>query len=319
MMAKAFKVQDLGDLKAEIMQLRTRKSQLLDTLRKLERERNQNRAARDELNQVASENFGQVKELKALRDKNNRAIQELKAVRRSVLEEMRSLIGNVRLIQEEIQSMEISEKDIRHSHSIRKRIDTLDWRIQTTPGMGIAEERQLTEEVNKLMDQLGDISVSTDKLKARKELNREINNLRGFLDHSWRDFQDLVEKSQKAHQQLTELYEAGKRAKDEADRQHKEFLQHADELRGQREGFRAINKTLREKSSIFKEQRRVQREQVQLERDRATTEMLEEQSEIIKERLSRKKKKTLSIEEMRIMMTQNPDFLDLDASIEEEE
>ncbi|MFW9854043.1 MAG: hypothetical protein ACFFFG_03255 [Candidatus Thorarchaeota archaeon] len=319
MMAKAFEVQDLRDLKAEIMQLRSRKSQLLDQLRKLERERNQNRAARDELNQVASENFSQVKELKTLRDKNNRAIQELKAVRRSVLEEMRSLIGNVKVIQEEIQSMEISEKDIRHSHSIRKRIDNLDWRIQTTPGMGIAEERQLTEEVNKLMDQLGDISVSTEKLKARKELNREINNLRGFLDHSWRDFQELVEKSQKAHQQLTELYDSGKRAKDEADRRHKEFLDRTEELRELREEFRNINKILREKSSIFKEQRRIQREQVQLERDRATAEMLEEQSEKIKERLSQKKKKTLSIEEMRIMMTQTPDFLDLSLSDEEEE
>ncbi|MFW9777317.1 MAG: hypothetical protein ACFFE8_00605 [Candidatus Heimdallarchaeota archaeon] len=319
MMAKAFEVQDLRDLKAEIMQLRNRKSTLLDQLRKLERERNQNRAARDELNQVASENFGQVKELKTLRDKNNRAIQELKAVRRSVLEEMRSLIGNVKLIQEEIQSMEISERDIRHSHSIRKRIDNLDWRIQTTPGMGIAEERQLTEEVNKLMDQLGDISVSTEKLKARKELNREINNLRGFLDHSWRDFQELVEKSQKTHQQLTELYDSGKRAKDEADRQHKEFLDRTEELRELREEFRNINKILREKSSIFKEQRRIQREQVQLERDRATAEMLEEQSEKIKERLSQKKKKTLSIEEMRIMMTQTPDFLDLSLSDDEEE
>ena len=318
-MAQAFEGQDLLDLKDEILQLRARKSQLLDQLRKLERERNQNRAARDELNQVASENFAQVKELKTSRDKNNRAIQELKAVRRSVLEEMRSLIENVKLIQEEIQSLEISEKDFHHSRSIRKRIDTLDWRIQTTPGMGIAEERQLTEEVNRLMDQLGDISVSTEKLKERKELNREINNLRGFLDHSWRDFQDLVEKSQKAHQQLTELYDAGKRAKDEADHQHKEFLQRAAELRLHRDEFRAMNKILREKSSIFKEQRRIQREQVQLERDRATTEMIEEQSEIIKERLSHKKKKTLSIEEMRIMMTQTPDFLDSTISDDEGE
>ncbi|MFX0150560.1 MAG: hypothetical protein ACFFAJ_07280 [Candidatus Hodarchaeota archaeon] len=318
-MAKAFEVQDLKILKDEIIQLRNRKTQLLTRLREVERERNQCRIERDELNNVASENFTQVRELKDLRDKNNRAIQELKAVRRSVLEEMKELIEKAKSLQEEIKSLDITEKDMKQSQSIRKRIDSLDWRIQTTPSMGVAEERQLTEQVNSLMEQLGEISVSTEKLKARKELNREINNLRGFLDHSWKDFQELVENSQKSHQQLTELYEAGKRAKDEADRCHKEFLERAEEIKVLRDEFRALNKALREKSSIFKEQSRLQKEKVQIERDRATAEMLEVQSAKIQEKLSHKKKKTLSIEEMRIMMTQNPDFLDLESSEDEEE
>ncbi|UCE15035.1 MAG: hypothetical protein JSV04_07610 [Candidatus Heimdallarchaeota archaeon] len=318
-MAKAFEVQDLRTLKDEIIQLRNRKSQLLSQLRKLERERNQSRSERDELNTVASENFAQVKELKDLRDKNNRAIQELKMVRRSVLEEMKGLIEKAQMLQAEIKSMDIDEKEIQQSYSIRKRINSLDWKIQTTPSMGITEERQITEQVNSLMEQLGEISVSEEKLKARKELNREINNLRGFLDHSWKDFSELVDKSQKSHQQLSELYEAGKRAKDEADRRHQEFLEKAEEIRVLRDEFRALNKTLREKSSIFKEQSRIQKERVQIERDRATAEMLEEQSEKIRKKLSQTKKKTLSIDEMRIMMTQNPDFLEESPVDEEEE
>ncbi|MFX0014223.1 MAG: hypothetical protein ACFFB2_07010 [Promethearchaeota archaeon] len=318
-MAKAFETQDLRILKDEIIQLRNQKSQLLMRLRKLERERNQSRTERDELNTIASENFAQVRELKELRDKNNRAIQELKMVRRSVLEEMKDLIIKAQSLQEEIKSMDIDEKEIRQSRSIRKRIDKLDWKIQTTPSMGIAEERQLTEQVNSLMNQLGEISVSEEKLKARKELNHEINNLRGFLDHSWKDFSELVEKSQKSHQQLSELYEAGKRAKDEADRRHKEFLEKAEEIRGLREEFRNLNKTLREKSGILKEQSRIQKERVQFERDRATAEMLEVQSAKIREKLSQTKKKTLSIEEMRIMMTQNPDFLEINSASDEEE
>ncbi|MHA2304780.1 MAG: DUF7121 family protein [Candidatus Hodarchaeales archaeon] len=313
-MAKAFEVHDLGVLKDEILQLRNRKSQLLAHLRTIERERNQCRDSRDELNKIASDNFAQVRDLKSLRDKNNRSIQELKLVRRGVLEEMKGLIQKAQSLNEEIKSMDIDEKEIKQSHSIRKRIDSLDWKIQTTPSMGISEERQLTDQVNSLMEQLSEISVSTEKLKERKELNREINNLRGFLDHSWKDFSDLVENSQKSHQYLTELYEAGKRAKDEADNRHKEFLEKAEEIRGLREEFRELNKTLREKSSIFKEQSRVRKERVQIERDRATAEMLEEQSEIIKEKLSHKKKKTLSIEEMRIMMTQNPDFLESESN-----
>lgn len=318
-MAKAFEVHDLRILKDEIIQLRDQKSQLLSNIRNLERERNQNRTERDELNTIASENFAQVRELKDLRDKNNRAIQELKMVRRSVLEEMKGLIEKVKSLHDEIQSMDIDEKEFRHSKSIRKRIDKLDWKIQTTPSMGIAEERMLTDQVNNLMEQLGDISVSEEKLKARKELNREIDNLRGFLDHSWKDFSELVETSQKSHQQLTELYEAGKRAKDEADSRHKEFLEKVEEIRGLREEFRALNKTLREKSSILREQSRVRNERVQIERDRATAEMIEEQSAKIREKLSQTKKKTLSIEEMRILMTQNPDFLDSTSEREEKE
>ena len=174
-MAKAFEAQDLNTLKDEILQLRTRKSQLLSSLRKLERERNQSRGERDDLNTMASENFTQVKELKDLRDKNNRAIQELKLVRRSVLEEMKGLIEKAQALQSEIKSMDIDEKEIRQSYSIRKRIDSLDWKIQTTPSMGVAEERQISEQVNRLMEQLGEMSVSEEKLKVRKELNYEIN------------------------------------------------------------------------------------------------------------------------------------------------
>lgn len=318
-MAKALEVQDLKALKDEILQLRNQKSELLNHIRQLERKRNECRAERDELNKVASENFSQVRELKDARDKNNRAIQELKEVRRSVLEEMKELIEKAKSIKDEIKSMDISDKEIQKSHSLRKRIDTLDWKIQTTPSMGVSEERQLTDQVNILMEQLNEVSVSTEKLKARKELNREINNLRGFLDHSWKDFQTLVENSQKSHQQLTELYDIGKKAKDNADRFHKEFLQNSEEIRSQREEFRKLNKILREKSSIFREQSRLQKEKVQLERQRTTAAMLEEQSAKIQAKLSQKKKKTLSIEEMRIMMTSKPDFLELDSNNEEED
>ncbi|MHA2289503.1 MAG: DUF7121 family protein [Promethearchaeota archaeon] len=318
-MSKAFEVQDLRSLREEIIQLRDQKADLLSNLRKLEKERNQRREERDNLNKLASENFAKVRGLKDQRDKNNRAIQELKAVRRSVLEEMKELIEKAKSLQEEIKSMDITENDIKKSHSLRKRIDSLDWKIQTTSRMGIAEERQLTEQVNVLMEQLGDISVSTEKLKARKEINREINHLRGFLDHSWKDFQELVENSQRSHQELTELYDTGKKAKDEADRCHKTFLERADEIRVLRDEFRALNKSLREKSSIFREQNRAQKERVQLEREKASAEILEEQKAIIQEKLSSKKKKVLSIEEMRIMMNQDPDFLSSDEMLEEEE
>ena len=319
-MSKAFEIHDLRGLREEIIQLRDAKADLLVNLRKLEKERNQNREDRDKLNKVASENFAKVRDLKDHRDKNNRSIQELKSVRRSVLEEMKGLIEKAKSLQEEITSLEITENDIQQSHRLRKRIDSLDWKIQTTPTMGIAEERQLTEQVNALMSQLGEISVSTEKLKARKEINREINHLRGFLDHSWKDFQDLVENSQKSHQQLTDLYETGKKAKDDADKCHKDFLERANAIRKLREEFRELNKVLRDKSSIFREQNRVQKERVQIEREKASAELLEEQKAIIEEKLSTKKKKILTFEEMRIMMTQDPDFLhEKDELILEEE
>lgn len=319
-MSKAFEIHDLRSLREEIIQLRDAKADLLVNLRKLEKERNQNREDRDKLNKVASENFAKVRDLKDHRDKNNRSIQELKSVRRSVLEEMKGLIEKAKLLQEEITSLEITENDIQQSHRLRKRIDSLDWKIQTTPTMGIAEERQLTEQVNVLMSQLGEISVSTEKLKARKEINREINNLRGFLDHSWKDFQDLVENSQKSHQELTDLYETGKKAKDDADKCHKDFLERANAIRKLREEFRELNKVLRDKSSIFREQNRVQKERVQIKREKASAELLEEQKAIIEEKLSTKKKKVLTFEEMRIMMTQDPDFLhEKNESVPEEE
>ena len=108
-------------LKDEILDLRNRKSDLLANLRNLERERNQFKAERDELNKVASESFANVRELKDKRDKNNRSIQELKAVRRDVLEEMKGLIEKAKSLQEEIQSLDISEKVQFHAVPKRRR------------------------------------------------------------------------------------------------------------------------------------------------------------------------------------------------------
>jgi hypothetical protein len=64
----------------------------------------------------------------------------------------------------------------------------------------------------------------------------------------------------------------------------------------------------------------VQKERVQIKREKASAELLEEQKAIIEEKLSTKKKKVLTFEEMRIMMTQDPDFLhEKNESVPEEE
>ncbi|MFX1513697.1 MAG: coiled-coil protein [Promethearchaeota archaeon] len=302
-------------LRDELTELSEKRETLLTKVRKLEKERDTFREERNRLNTVAADCFKQVRELKEKRDDNNKEISELKETRQSVLEEMRLMIKRAQELKGHMteDKSEARKKRV-NSRRLERSIDELDWKLQTTPGMNIEEERQLVEKVSHLMVELDSIRMNEGLHRELKKLNSDIKNLKGFLDDSWGRFSELVGASQARHQRLTDLYNQGKEAKEQADHNHQIFLKKAEEVRSVREQLRETQGQLRKKYQILKDrqtERKVRTRQIREERE---SRRIAAESKRIFEKY--KKGEKLSIEEMRILLDTN--LLSLSEEGEEE-
>ncbi|MHA2232489.1 MAG: hypothetical protein ACXAB4_08350, partial [Candidatus Hodarchaeales archaeon] len=196
---------EIYNLRERVGQLRGDRDILFDRLRVAEKERETFRQKRDELNKLTSENFGKVRDLKNKRDFTNESIRDLKTMRQSVLDEMRLLIKEAQRLREEIPSEGRSAQGRADSRRFRREIEEFEWRIQTTAGMSVEEERLIMGEISRLSARLGDLEASEETREAINKVNKEISHLKGYLDDSWEQLQELVTTSQDRHQRLTEL------------------------------------------------------------------------------------------------------------------
>ena len=307
--------EDLEKIREDVDILQEKRQGLLEKLRALEKERDHFREERDKSNTQANDAFGKVKVLKKKRDETNEEIRELKAMRTSVLEEMRDRIQKADELKNAMAEMGEKEKSTGvSSRHLRRKIKGLDWKLQTTPSMKIDEERQLIEQVNTLMDQLSEVQVSESKYHELEQLNRDIRYYKGYLDDSWQQFSELVSASQGRHQRLIELYTEGKEAKTEADRCHKLFVEKSEEVRKLRDDFRSLGKELRDKRNSIMKADKARRKFLREMREKETERLMEERTADLREKMS-KGKKSMSLDEMRLLMDKNL----LDLGMDEEE
>jgi len=298
---------EIHSLRERVDQLHTQREPLFERLRIVENERDTFRNKRDELNTLTSGNFSKVRELKNKRDSTNETIRDLKTMRESVLEEMRLLIKKARSLREEIPPEGKSPQGRADSRRMRREIEELEWRIQITPNMNIEEERQIMINISRLSSSLGELEASEETRQALGKINREISNLKGYLDDSWEQLQDLVSVSQERHQRLTELYDEGRSNKEEADRYHQLFLERADELRTLREQVREISKELRDKSETLRNVQTKRRQVKRRYREAEVQRVMDGKAKELIDRMESQKqrgKRTLTFEEMRVLMSQ---------------
>ncbi len=291
-------------LRDELSELSEKRDTLLSKVRQLEDERNHFREERNRLNTEAAECFKQVRELKDKRDENNKEISELKETRQSVLDEMRLMIKRAQELRGQmVEDKTETRKKRVNSRRLERSIDDLDWKLQTTPGMNIDEERLLVEKVSYLMVELDSIRASEGVHRELKKLNSDIKNLKGFLDDSWGRFSELVGASQSRHQRLTDLYTQGKEAKEQADHSHQVFLKKAEEVRKVREELRETQNMLRKKYQILKDRQSERRVKTRRVRQQRESQRIAAESQRIFDKYKNGEK--LSIEEMRILLDTN--------------
>ncbi len=302
---------ELEELRESLELLRAERDVLFSRLRVVEKERDTFRQKRDELNKSTSESFGKVRDLKKKRDETNETISGLKSMRDSVLDEMRLLIEKAKALREEIPEEGRSPQGRADSRRMREEIEDYEWKIQTTAGMSVEEERMIMSEISRLSMRLGELEASEDTLAALNKINKEISNLKGYLDDSWEQLRGLVSISQERHQRLTELYGEGQKTKQEADHFHQVYIERAEEVRDLREKVGKLSPHIREKSVIV---RKFQTERKQFERrvrDVEVQRVMDEKAKKLVGRMESEKqrgKRTLTFEEMKVLMSQGKVF-----------
>lgn len=291
----------LDELKALIRVREEERTKTLEKLKELNKIRDQVKEKRDELNQESAESFSKVSELKEKRDSTNKEIRELKDTRESVLAELKDYSKREREIIEKFRSSDeekrITRKDAR---SIQKQIEKYEWQLQTVPNLSLDEQRSLMGRIETLSSKLGEVQVSEAAQRELKEIRKRKSNLKGFLDDSWKQLSELVSASQGRHNRLSELYETGKKSKQEADKSHSLFIKKIEETREIRERLRILKAELDVLYPAMKELQEKKRKVDQSIRLERNTVIKEEKRSEIKKKLSNKK--GLSMEEMRFMM-----------------
>jgi uncharacterized coiled-coil DUF342 family protein len=189
----------------------------------------------------------------------------------------------------------------------------LEWQLQTVPNLSLDEQRALMDRIDDLSSRLGEVEVSEAAQRELKDIRKRKGNLKGFLDDSWKQLSELVSASQGRHSRLSELYETGKKSKQEADKNHMLFIKKVEETRKIRDDLRQLKAELDVLYPAMKqlqEKKRRSDHSVRLER---TTVIKEEKRTEIKKKLE--KKASLSMEEMKFMLDHK--MLSLDNEDEE--
>ncbi|MFX1537386.1 MAG: helix-hairpin-helix domain-containing protein [Promethearchaeota archaeon] len=300
--------EEIHALRDQLNTLKQKKDNLLMEIRRLEAERKKYKEERDLHNSQAAELFASVNDLKKRRDTTNTEIREMKQIRQDVLAEMKLLIEKAQNLRQDLQDIRqetatAPKKKGPSSRRLRRHIEDLEWKIQTTPAMDITEEREIMSQVEELASQLEEKTASQNVKRELSKINADIENLKRYLDETWRNFNDLVSSSQEQHKRLTELYEQGKTEKEDADLNHKLFVQRSQQLRELRQEFVKTRKELQNIYKEFKEKSEAHREFRREARRERRARVIDAR---VQEILDKKdKQKSLTFEEMRILMDHN--------------
>ncbi|MHA2365092.1 MAG: hypothetical protein ACXAC7_14130 [Candidatus Hodarchaeales archaeon] len=308
---------NIDELRSEIRNREDIRSDVLDKLKEINKERNHFKDIRDKFNKESMENFQKVSELKEKRDFTNSEIRELKQMRSSVLSELKQFSSREKEIFESLKRAEGNrgQKTV-NPRRITKQIEKLEWTLQTTAGVTLDQEREIMERIDELNDSLETAQSTESVQRELRDIRKRKSTLKSYLDDSWKQLNELVGASQSRHQRLSELYEKGKSAKKEADHNHKLFLQkikEANEFRKQLRVLRAELDVFYPRYKSLQEQRKKDATRRRIAKNMRVKD--EKTKEIQKKLVS---KKGLSMDEMKFLMDQKLISLNKEKQLKEE-
>ena len=175
---------------------------------------------RDALNAQSKKIWEEAKDLRARRDELNERIKKLK-------EERTKLHAEVAPKREELEALkkkmdELPGRTGGNARSIAKRIEELDWEIQTNP-LTLAEEKELVGRIKVLEEQM---IVCKDAEAVRNrllELRSEFGSLKITANDIHEKITELAKQSQELHEKMLAKIKEAETIRPEADEAHKKY------------------------------------------------------------------------------------------------
>ena len=207
---------------------------------------------RDKLNEQFRQLRMETRELKAERDTINEKVHALKSQRDETRTTIHEVIDEIKVAREKIS--ELKKKTPKRSHTdLKKELDDIEWRIQTT-SLDLTEEKKLIENVKQLETQLSAYRKIEKQAKRISDLQQGLKTLDETGDKLHTELSALAQKSQETHQKMLAKIDEAKRIKTEADSLHQTYLQ-------ARENAKQLNE---ERRKLAEQKRKLQESQNQL-------------------------------------------------------
>jgi uncharacterized coiled-coil DUF342 family protein len=258
-LSKNEKKQKIEELARKLSALREQKDTLKAEAEKLAEKR-------DMLHQKLKDLRSEILKLKNARNEVNARVKELKQQRSQIKNEIAQKIEELKGLRNELELL-MKKKPTRSSKTLEKEIDSLEWKIQTTP-LSLQEEKKLVERIMQLQGQIN-IHKKFEQFKQKRiELKAEVKALQARVELCHKNILEHAKKSQEIHQELLKKVEEARKIKNDADNVHELYLKTRDNVKSLKVEMAKISdemKRFREEISTEEEKERKEVEEKLLE------------------------------------------------------
>jgi len=147
---------------------------------------------RNQLNEQVKELIVSAKEEREKRDQCNNLISEIKEKKDILFKEFEGFNEQIDRLEEQLnQSQDDTSQPKRRQNNavkrIRKQIEDLEWKLQTTSNLAITEEREIVDQIDRLEQRFREVHESDVISRDLKAFYNKTRVLRGKLRSSDRD------------------------------------------------------------------------------------------------------------------------------------
>jgi uncharacterized coiled-coil DUF342 family protein len=254
---------------------------------------------RNLLNEQVKELISTAKEEREKRDKCNENIVKIKENKDLLLKEIEGFDNQAKRFDEQLngkQEKKIQRKPDFSAKKIRRTIQELEWKIQTTSNLTIAEDREIVEKISRLEQKFRDVRETDVIARDLKTIIDRISILKGKLRSQENQLRAQARESRYHHKTMIQAFKNADILRKQADEIHAQFL----EIKEQ------ANTIHNEYLSYIKEINRI-RQNVNKNKQKSKEEQDAQRREKIKEKTEDARKKfeegrKLSFEEFRTLI-----------------
>jgi uncharacterized coiled-coil DUF342 family protein len=264
----------LGAIEAQAMSLKERLSALDIEAEKWASKRNS-------LNDTCKKIGGEIRQLQIKRDRVQHKIRELTSEREDLRASLKEKYREYDV--EKTKTMVLTDRTFQSKDVVRRKIQELDWKIQTTP-LKPLEETQIINQI-KTLEQEALVHNKISVLKKRvRGIRLVITTIKRQSEEINTQIDSFATERQENQVQLTSKIKAFKMVKTEADEAHQRFLEYLKELKEARLKYVNYCNQLRDLSSqihIIEEENRKLVADAELEaRSKTATEKLKQKKKM---------------------------------------
>ncbi|NHJ02237.1 MAG: hypothetical protein EAX86_08875 [Candidatus Heimdallarchaeota archaeon] len=256
---------------------------------------------RNLLNEQVKELIQTAKEEREKRDKCNEAISEIKEKKSLLLKEIEGFEEQATRLDQQLGEIKETTPQKRNhpdfsAKKIRKNIQELEWKIQTTSNLSIADERELVDRINRLEKKFREVRETDVISRDLKTIRSRIDTLRGKIRGLDYDLRNQARESRHHHKTMIQAFKNADVLRKQADDLHAQFLDAKEQANSiHNEYLTYIREINRIRHDITKNKQKVREAQ-----DAQRREILEEKTEDAKKKFEEGRK--LSFEEFRTLI-----------------